>query len=186
MRGSRLFGENTDTDGMLQALLDAGISTVDSACVLGAGATAATALAVLNTLGCHEVTAVVRVLTRTAELEHAAERIGIGLRIRPWDEAARHLRTGLVISALPPGVADPLAPHWPTADTALLDVVYRPWPTRIAQAAQHAGSTVIGGLPMLLHQAARQVQLQTGRAEVPLAEMREAAEAALLDVTPEA
>ncbi|MFD4335864.1 shikimate dehydrogenase [Streptomyces anulatus] len=186
VRGGRLLGENTDVDGMLQALLDAAITRVESACVLGAGATAATALAVLNTLGCREVTAVARDATRTGELACAAERIGIGLRIRPWHEAAQYLQAGLVVSALPPGAADPLAPQWPAAENALLDVVYRPWPTPLAGAARRAGSTVIGGLPMLLHQAARQVELQTSRTPAPLAAMRKAAKAALGEVTPSA
>ncbi|RPK32442.1 shikimate 5-dehydrogenase [Streptomyces sp. ADI92-24] len=61
----------------------------------------------------------------------------------------------------------------------LFDVVYWPWPTPIACAAQGAGSTVIGELPMLLHRAARQVEPQTGRAPAPLDAMRRAAEGAL-------
>jgi len=135
--------------------------------------------AVLNALGCRKVTAIARDVTRADELAHAADRIGIALRIRPWDQAARHLPAGLVVSALPPGAADLLAPCWPGAGKALLDVVHRPWPTPLAQAARRAGSTVIGGLPMLLHQAARQVKLQTGRTPAPLAAMRTATEGAL-------
>ncbi|WP_411143103.1 shikimate dehydrogenase [Streptomyces sp. x-80] len=184
VRGGRLLGENTDVDGMLRALLDAGITRVESACVLGAGATAATALAVLHTLGCRQVTAVARNPARAGELAHAAERIGIALRIQPWHQAARHLHAGLVVSALPPGAADPLAPQWPAAGSTLLDVVYQPWPTPLAQAARRAGAAVIGGLPMLVHQAARQVEIQTGRTPAPLAAMRKAAEGALDDVTP--
>jgi shikimate dehydrogenase len=52
-----------------------------------------------------------------------------------------------------------------------MDVVYRPWPSRFAQAAQEAGRRVVGGLPMLVHQAARQVVLQTGHSAAPVAEM---------------
>ncbi|KUN17641.1 hypothetical protein AQJ11_37930 [Streptomyces corchorusii] len=179
VHGGRLLGENTDVDGMLQALLDAGITRVESACVLGAGATAATALAALHTLGCREATVIARDMARTRELDGAAERIGTGVRFRPWAEASRHLKTSLVISALPPGAADPLAALWSAAGSTLLDVVYRPWPTPLAQAAIRAGSTVIGGLPMLIHQAARQVELQTGHTPAPLSAMRTAAEDAL-------
>ncbi|WP_329020976.1 shikimate dehydrogenase [Streptomyces sp. NBC_01601] len=177
-RGRRLLGENTDVDGMVQALRDAGVSRAESACVLGAGATAATALAALHLLGCTAVTVIARDLGRTGELTRAAKRIGVALHLRPWADAVRHLEADLVVSALPPGAADPLAPLWPAAAT-LLDVVYRPWPTPIARAAQEAGSTVVGGLPMLLHQAARQVELQTGRGPAPLDAMRRAAERAL-------
>jgi shikimate dehydrogenase len=179
IRGGRLLGDNTDVAGMLAALHEAGVTRAGPACVLGAGATAATALAALRALGCPEVTAVARDTARGSDLEGAAERIGIPLRVRPWNEAARHLTADLVISALPPGAADPLAALWPACGNFLLDVTYRPWPSALARAALRAGSTVAGGLPMLVHQAARQVELQTGRAPAPLAAMRHAAGQAL-------
>ncbi|MFD7580961.1 shikimate dehydrogenase [Kitasatospora sp. NPDC059817] len=178
IRDGRLRGENTDVTGMLHALREVGVTRVGSACVLGAGATAATALAVLHTLGCTEATALARDTARTGDLEGAAARLGIPLRVRPWNEAKRHLAAELVVSALPPGAADPLAPGWPAAGNTLLDVVYRPWPTHLAQTAGRAGSTVIAGLPMLIHQAARQVELQTGH-QAPVAAMRHAAMRAL-------
>ena len=178
-RGGRLLGENTDVDGMVQALREAGVHHVESVCVLGAGATAATALAAVHRLGCTTATAVARDPGRTGELGRAAERLGIALCIGSWDAAPRHLEAGLVVSALPPGAADRLAPLWPAAADTLLDVVYRPWPTPIARAAREAGTTVVGGLPMLVHQAARQVELQTGHTPAPLAAMRRAAELAL-------
>jgi shikimate dehydrogenase len=67
----------------------------------------------------------------------------------------------------------------------LLDVVHRSWPTPLAEAVRRAGSTVIDGLPMLVHQAAHQVELQTGCTPAPLTAMRKAAEAALSEVTHE-
>ena len=84
----------------------------------------------------------------------------------------------LVVSTVPAGVADVLAvpAGWPGI---LLDVVYDPWPTALAHAATAAGARVVGGLAMLVHQAARQVELMTGGA-APVAAMRTAGEAALL------
>jgi len=171
VRSGRLLGENTDVDGMHKALLDAGVTRAESACVFGACATATTALAVLHALGCGQAAVIARKITHTGELVQAAERIGVNARIRPWAETARHLQASLVVSALPPGTTDPLAPLWPTARNTLLDVVYRPWPTPFAEAARRDGSTVIGGLPMLVHQAARPVELQPGRTPAPLPEM---------------
>ncbi|MEO5875631.1 MAG: hypothetical protein ABIS86_09810 [Streptosporangiaceae bacterium] len=75
--------------------------------------------------------------------------------------------------------ADRLAPLWRPANNVLLDVVYRPSPTLITQAARAQGTTVVSGLPMLLHQAARQVELQTGRTSTPIGAMRQAALAEL-------
>jgi shikimate dehydrogenase len=59
-----------------------------------------------------------------------------------------------------------------------LDVVYHPWPTPLAVAARQVGVPVAGGFALLLHQAAHQVELMTGK-PAPLAEMRAAGESAL-------
>jgi shikimate dehydrogenase len=60
----------------------------------------------------------------------------------------------------------------------VFDVVYAPWPTRLAQAAEQAGATVVGGFELLLHQAAGQFELMTGQA-APLEPMRRAGQAEL-------
>jgi shikimate 5-dehydrogenase len=55
---------------------------------------------------------------------------------------------------------------------AVLDVVYHPWPSPLAQAAAQSGVAVISGFDLLLHQAARQVELMTGLHPAPLTPMR--------------
>jgi shikimate dehydrogenase len=75
----------------------------------------------------------------------------------------------LLISTLPARAADPLAPYVAEVPV-LLDVVYDPWPTALAAACR---GVVISGAAMLLHQAAEQVRLMTGRA-APLEAMRQA------------
>ncbi|MDX5453657.1 MAG: shikimate dehydrogenase, partial [Rhodococcus sp. (in: high G+C Gram-positive bacteria)] len=52
----------------------------------------------------------------------------------------------------------------------VLDAIYDPWPTPLAEAAAAHGSVVAGGLQMLLHQAFGQVEQFTGR-PAPKAEM---------------
>jgi shikimate dehydrogenase len=75
----------------------------------------------------------------------------------------------LLVSTLPAGAADPMASA--AADVpVVLDVVYAPWPTALAVAA---GGRVVPGSAMLLHQAAAQVTLMTGR-PAPLEAMRAA------------
>ena len=44
-----------------------------------------------------------------------------------------------------------------------MDVIYTPWPTQLALAATNAGAVVASGFAMLLHQAAAQVELMTGK-----------------------
>ena len=45
----------------------------------------------------------------------------------------------------------------------LLDAIYEPWPTPLAQVICDSGGHVVGGLQMLLHQAFSQVEQFTGR-----------------------
>ena len=61
----------------------------------------------------------------------------------------------------------------------MLDVVYAPWPTPLAQAAAKSGAVVVSGFDLLLHQAARQVELMTGLTPAPLTQMRAVGEAEL-------
>ncbi len=60
----------------------------------------------------------------------------------------------------------------------MLDVVYHPWPTPLAAAAQAGGAVLVSGFDLLLHQAAFQVELMTDR-PAPLEAMRAAGLAAL-------
>ena len=88
----------------------------------------------------------------------------------------------LVVSTLPAGAAPAgvLGDAPDLAGRVLLDVVYAGWPTPLAQAFEDAGGRVVSGLEMLLHQAARQVELMTGHA-APVAAMRAAGLAAMGD-----
>ena len=61
----------------------------------------------------------------------------------------------------------------------MLDVVYNPWPTPLAAAASQSGLVVTSGFDLLLHQAARQVELMTGLRPAPLEPMRAAGQAEL-------
>lgn len=174
VRGGRLHGDNTDLHGMLRALHDADVAAARTVTVLGAGATARTALAAARTLHCPHVVALARDPQRAGPLAATADRLGLGLEIRPWQLPGDALHAELVIAAVPPGAGDELAEAWARPAGTLLDVVYRPWPTQLARAARAAGARVISGLPMLIHQAARQVETQTGY-QAPFPAMLQAA-----------
>jgi shikimate dehydrogenase len=167
-------GYNTDVPGMVAALAEIGVTKPAAATILGAGATACAALAALRDLGLTEVVVHVRDQARAGGLLAAASRLGMAVDLRPLTSVVRN--GDLLISTLPAGVSDnlnertiPLPPL-----TALLDVVYHPWPTPLAQAATEAGIPVAGGFDLLLHQAARQVELMTGHAPAPVEQMRAA------------
>ncbi|MEU5865242.1 shikimate dehydrogenase [Nonomuraea sp. NPDC047529] len=169
-------GHNTDVHGIQRALAEAGVPAPRSATVLGGGATAASALAALRNLGLFAVTLLVRDPARAGETAEVADRLGVTLAVETFDKLDASIGVDLVVSTLPAGAADAWAGRLARVP-ALFDVVYAPWPTRAATAVREAGGTVVGGFPMLLHQAVRQVELMTGRTDVPVEAMRAAGEA---------
>lgn len=175
----RRRGDNTDIPGMLAALGERGITSAPSAAILGAGATASSALAALARLGTSEVTAYVRGPARAAEMRQWGERLGVVVRIADWADAAKALGEPLVIATTPAGAADHLADAVPATPGALFDVLYDPWPTPLAAAWSRHGGQVIGGLDLLVHQAVLQIEQYTGHTPAPLAAMRVAGETAL-------
>ncbi|GHH75711.1 shikimate 5-dehydrogenase [Streptomyces sulfonofaciens] len=175
----RRLGDNTDVPGMTAALRERGIDKVESAAVLGAGATASSALAALARICTGEVVAYVRSAARAAEMRRWGERLGLAVRTADWSDAGEALAAPLVIATTPAGAADALAAQVPERVGTLFDVLYDPWPTVLAERWAARGGAVVGGLDLLVHQAVLQVEQMTGRAPAPLDAMRTAGERAL-------
>lgn len=185
-------GDNTDVPGMSAALAEAGMTRVTSPVLLGAGATARSALAALQQLGASEARVVARDPRRAHEVLAVAERLGMTVRLLPWSidptAVAAWADADVVISTTPAGATDDFTvlvsalPVPPRAGSrpVLFDVVYAPWPTALARAWAAGGGRVISGFELLIHQAALQVQLMTGRpcASLVLPAMRSALSAA--------
>ncbi|MEV5642821.1 shikimate dehydrogenase [Streptomyces flaveolus] len=177
----RRTGDNTDIPGMVAALREHGIERVDTAAVLGAGATASSALAALARVCTGEVTVYVRSEARAAEMRGWAERLDVDVRIADWAHAEQALHAPLVVATTPAGTTDALAAAVPEMPGTLFDVLYDPWPTALAARWSAYGGAVVSGLDLLLHQAVLQVEQMTGRAPAPLAAMRKAGEHALAE-----
>ncbi|WP_405641976.1 shikimate dehydrogenase [Streptomyces sp. NBC_00019] len=175
----RRVGDNTDIPGMVAALREHGIEQVDSAAILGAGATASSALAALARVCTGEVVVYVRSEARAAEMRQWGERLDVEVRTEDWTDAADALHHPLVIATTPAGTTDALAAAVPERPTTLFDVLYEPWPTELAARWSMFGGAVVGGLDLLVHQAVLQVEQMTGCARAPLAAMRKAGEHAL-------
>jgi shikimate dehydrogenase len=175
----RRRGENTDVPGMVAAIIARRPDGVRNAVVLGAGGTAAAALAALRELGVDRSVVVVRDQARTGELQRCADRLGVTPTLVDWPGGAALGEADVIISTVPAGATDALASQSPAgAGQLLFDVLYLPWPTPFAAASLAAGAAVIGGLELLVQQAARQVELWTGR-PAPVEAMRAAGEAAM-------
>jgi shikimate dehydrogenase len=172
-RADGWVADNTDVLGVLGAIAERALPTTLVA-LLGAGGTAQAVVGALAELGVAHITAHVRAPERARELLTTADRVGVTVQLRSLDDP---ISAGLVVSTLPAGAADPLAARtWP-ASAALLDAVYSPWPTPLADAVCAAGGVAVGGAVILLHQAAAQVELMTGY-PAPLEAMRVALRAA--------
>ncbi|MER7953554.1 shikimate dehydrogenase [Streptomyces sp. NPDC096030] len=175
----RRVGDNTDIPGLIAALRERGVDKVESAAVLGAGATASSALAALARICTGPVTAYVRSEARAEEMRGWGERLGVDVRTADWANADRAFAAPLVIATTPAGTTDALAEEVPGAPGTLFDVLYHPWPTPLAAAWSKGGGAVLGGLDLLVHQAVLQVEQMTGVPEAPLSAMRDAGERAL-------
>jgi len=175
----RRTGDNTDVPGLLAALRERGVERVGAASVLGAGATASSALAALARICDGEVTAYVRGPERAAQMRELGERLGVRVVTAPWERAAEGLAAPLTVSTTPAGATDGLASAVPAEPGTLFDVLYHPWPTALAAAWAGRGGSVLGGLDLLVHQAVLQCEFFTGVRPAPLAAMRAAGEAAL-------
>ena len=152
------------------ALQLAGVEQVDHAAILGAGGTAAAAAVALASLGAAHVDVVVREPSRAADVARVLGALGVP----PTVTRCRDADAGRAAGRQHRADRRPAATRWTCrggAGQTVLDVLYAPWPTPLAQRVSEAGGTVIGGLDVLFWQATEQVELMTGQ-PAPIAAMR--------------
>ena len=131
------------------------------ATVLGAGATARSAIAALAECGVREVLIAARRPEAAADLVRLAAQFGLSSRAEPYVPCAELLRNDIVISTLPGTAAEPWSRYASAAPGTLLDASYHPWPTPLV--ASWPRDRIASGRDMLLWQAVRQVELMTGQ-----------------------
>ncbi len=163
---------NTDAPGMVRALQDVGVGRVGHLAVLGGGGTARAAIGAAAGLGAR-MTVYARRPDAVDELRPVADALGVRLDGAPWSALADSVTADVLVSTVPKGVADELAATRWRPGLVVFDVVYDPWPTPLAAAAQSAGCRVVSGLDLLLWQAVHQFELFTG-VDAPVAAMRAA------------
>jgi shikimate dehydrogenase len=178
----RLIGDNTDGRGFLAALQRAtGIDPVGLRClVLGAGGAARAVVVALADAGASDVAVWAR---RLEPANAAAELAGTVGRLGQPHETAT---ADLIVNATPAGMAGsaaagerpPVDPAALSSDHVVVDLIYEPRRTAWLEACAAQGATTLGGLGMLVHQAAAQIEAWTGL-EAPVGEMWAAAEAAM-------
>ena len=156
-------GFNTDVGGIVAALAEDGVTAVPRARIIGAGATATSALVALGELGAREVEVVARRAVAVEPLRALGRRIGIEVTDASF-AASAHSAVPLTIATLPgdASLLDAAADALAQSGGLLMDVVYGQWPTELSQAWDRAGAPARSGLGMLLHQAVLQIRIFVG------------------------
>ena len=157
--GGRVRGWNTDVGGLTEGFRRHGVRTLLSVDILGAGATAQSAVAAVGVLGARDIELAVRNPERAKDAVAMGERLGIAVRLRGLDEPPSRAPEA-VISTLPNGIE--LAPRYTPEqrhNSVLFDVAYDPWPTQRASEWLADGGQVIPGVEMLMQQALKQVRI---------------------------
>jgi shikimate dehydrogenase len=182
VKDGQLAGFNTDIEGFMRGLSEAGgIEAGSKVVILGAGGAARAVAFALAKAG-HPVTILSR---RPEQAEQLAESLcgqngGVVSGPLEKDLLQRHLREAtLLVNCTPAGM-------WPhVEDSPLLegiclhpailvyDLVYRPRPTRLLREANASGCRTQDGLEMLIRQGAEAFGIWTGR-DAPVEVMREA------------
>jgi len=175
----RFIGHNTDGEGFLRSLLEAGVDPVARPVVLlGAGGAALGVADALLDRGVSDLSIRARSLEKIAPVAarltaaHPAARITTATLASPLPPSPI-----LLINATPLGMnpedALPCAIESVGPASVVADLVYGPNETPLLTEAKRRGATVVPGLGMLLHQGAMAFEIWTDR-PAPLAVMRAA------------
>lgn len=169
-----VYGENTDVVGFLDPLASYAERLHGAPmAVLGAGGAArAVVYALLSTFRPARLTVVARTVERAERLTHdlASYDERSALEVVHMDDAAQAIRSSvLIVNATPLGMSPAVeVSPWPAADDfssgqIVYDLVYNPSETRLLREAAVRGASTIGGLDMLICQAAASFTEWTGK-----------------------
>jgi shikimate dehydrogenase len=193
-QAGKLIGHNTDVAGFARSLKeDAGFEARGKRCVLlgSGGAAHAVGLALVEA-GASVIYVVGRQPRRVEAVVLALKPLtspGTTISWAYWGDGSflRALaEADLVVNCTPVGTAGspategqlPIEATLIAAGSTVFDLVYNPSPTPLVRAAQARSAKAVGGLGMLVYQAAEQFKIWTGK-EADVAAMLEAAKEAL-------
>ena len=181
VRDSRAAGgaivRNTDVPGYGVAFAAHGIAGLETAILVGNGATARSALVGLSRLGVRRVVVLARDPGRAQGLVALGEVLGV--EVEPGQLGGEApVRADVLVSTVPAIGATPHADTLAGVAEVVFDSVYDPWPTPLAAAAAQRGVPVLNGLDLLAGQAVEQVRWHTGH-EVDFDVLRTAAQDAI-------
>lgn len=151
LKDGKLYGYNTDHFGFDYMLRRSGVEVEGKkAIVFGSGGASATVCTLLRDRGVRELAV-------------------IGIEENTPENVAKHSDAQILVNATPVGMypnngAAPTSLSLFPACEALFDLIYNPSRTALMLEAEKLGITAVGGLSMLVAQAARAFELFTGDA----------------------
>ncbi|MFT7597270.1 MAG: shikimate dehydrogenase [Acidimicrobiales bacterium] len=162
--GDMLVGHNTDGAGFVASVAHgAGIDLSGArVAVLGAGGAARAIIHAVGAAGAERVLVINRTQSRAEDAAEASDVAAVGT---PDDLAEVDVivnATAVGMDGGPAPDALPLDPEVLGAQQLVVDIVYQPELTPLLDAAATRGVKTLGGLGMLVHQAALQFELWTG------------------------
>lgn len=180
LQSGRRRGYNTDIPGAVAAIRERcgerrGERPLASATVLGGGATATSLVLALDEMGVRRIAVAARNPDKARAALPDLEAAGVDAEVQVvrLEEAPA---ADLVASTVPSDAPTDALIERLAAAPVVFDVIYDPWPTRLAAAAEANGAIVVSGLDLLVHQANLQVQLFTGTDRDLVDVMRDAGE----------
>jgi shikimate dehydrogenase len=165
---------STDVSGFDFALKMHEIEQVDSAVIIGAGATARAAVASVS-----QISKTVSVISRSPDREKLMNQATLlDITYLPWEMTDQINSAELVINTTPDRAAEFFLPSIENPRGTFFEVLYNPWPTAMSKAWSESENRVIDGLDLLIHQGISQVEIFSGLKvdrELLYASMRSAA-----------
>ena len=152
---------STDGSGFISAIDHAGLSTLASTLILGAGGTARAIAQSLDGRS-NRIEVLARSSKRRTSIESTIDTSEF--YFHSWNESIDFSAYDLVVNTTPAGAADLIAERVPLHPRALFfDVIYKPWPTVLARKWSDSGGVVVNGLELLIYQAVDQLSLALGQ-----------------------
>lgn len=164
--GNTLYKEGEDwqvtsTDGLgfLKALSHLGFDRFESVLILGAGGTARAIAAALDGVA-HSIVVMGRTSSRRGSFESIVRKSKFEYVM--WSDIHSLDQYTLIVNTTPAGAADLLAEGIDYQISALLfDVIYKPWPTVLANKWASMSLPVVSGLELLIYQGIEQIRIAT-------------------------
>lgn len=171
-RAGRLIGHNTDGQGFMMALSEAGVPAVGKALFIGAGGAARSVAFTLGASGFSELhlldTDPSRAEKLADEIKSQVPGVYRGSLMNPANFRNAAREASLVVNCSPVGM-HPFVNESPVEDllsldenTVLYDIIYNPVLTRFLKLGQDRDLKVLNGLPMFVFQAALTLKILLG------------------------